>query len=249
MLRDVTWCDPAAVTPAGITAESATTGAGLVAIVPVKRLAQAKSRLAVPDRVRRTLALAFAVDTISAVIRCPAVERVVVVTADPRVRRALGHKQLLFADEGRTAGLAAAVEAAHGLAAKHGRGTVVVPADLPAVTPAALGRALDEAVRHDAAFVRDARGDGTTLLVRAHTSALENAYGPASADRHVAAGFSEICGVSEGVSQDVDDLHDLDVAARLGVGPLTTALLSRFAGQWSSVGRSVVHRAGDPTRA
>lgn len=232
-----------------MTTQSATAHAGFVAIVPVKRLAQAKGRLAVPNRVRRTLAMAFAVDTITAVIRCPAVERVVVVTADPRVRRALAHKQLLFADEGRTAGLATAVESARALATEHGRGTVVVPADLPALTPDDLGHALEKALGHDAAFVRDARGDGTTLLVRAHASALENAYGPASAVRHLAAGFAELCGVREGVSQDVDDLHDLDAASRLGVGPMTTALLSRLEGQWSAVGRSLVRGAGDPTRA
>lgn len=226
-----------------------TRAAGLVAIVPVKRLAQAKSRLAVPDRVRRTLAMSFAVDTITAVIRCPAVERVVVVTADPRVRRALEHKQLVFTDEGRTAGLAAAVEAAHAVAADSGRGTVVVPADLPALTPEDLARTLDMAVGHDAAFVRDARGDGTTILVRTHASALNNAYGPDSADRHVAAGFFELCGVPQGVTQDVDDLQDLDAASRLGVGPMTTAVLSRFEGQWSAVGRSLMRRAGDPTRA
>ena len=232
-----------------MTTASTTAGAGFVAIVPVKRLAQAKSRLAVPDRVRRTLAMAFAIDTISAVAGCPAVERVVVVTADPRVRRALAHKQLLFAEEGRTAGLAAAVESARALTTEHGRGTVVVPADLPALTADDLERALERAVGHDAAFVRDARGDGTTLLVRAHASARKNAYGPASAARHAAAGFVELCGVAEGVSQDVDDLHDLDAASRLGVGPMTTALLSRLEGQWSAVGRSLVRRTGDPARA
>src|SRR3984885_1016710 len=51
---------------------------------PVKVLARAKSRLAVlaGDR-RRELALALAADTVAAVLACPAVARVIVVTSDP----------------------------------------------------------------------------------------------------------------------------------------------------------------------
>ncbi len=53
-------------------------------LLPVKVLARAKSRLAVlaGDR-RRELALALAADTVAAVLACPAVARVIVVTSDP----------------------------------------------------------------------------------------------------------------------------------------------------------------------
>jgi 2-phospho-L-lactate guanylyltransferase len=53
-------------------------------LLPVKVLARAKSRLAVlaGDR-RRELALALASDTVTAVLGCPEVARVVVVTSDP----------------------------------------------------------------------------------------------------------------------------------------------------------------------
>jgi 2-phospho-L-lactate guanylyltransferase len=53
-------------------------------LLPVKVLARAKSRLAVlaGDR-RRELALALASDTVAAVLACPEVARVVVVTSDP----------------------------------------------------------------------------------------------------------------------------------------------------------------------
>ncbi len=53
-------------------------------LLPVKVLARAKSRLAVlaGDR-RRELALALASDTVTAVLACPEVARVVVVTSDP----------------------------------------------------------------------------------------------------------------------------------------------------------------------
>src|ERR1700744_2016348 len=53
-------------------------------LLPVKVLARAKSRLAAPAGARRReLALAFASDTVTAVLACPEVARVVVVTSDP----------------------------------------------------------------------------------------------------------------------------------------------------------------------
>jgi 2-phospho-L-lactate guanylyltransferase len=53
-------------------------------LLPVKVLARAKSRLAVlAGERRRELALALAADTVAAVLACPAVARVVVVTSDP----------------------------------------------------------------------------------------------------------------------------------------------------------------------
>jgi 2-phospho-L-lactate guanylyltransferase len=57
---------------------------GWTVLLPVKVLAQAKSRLAqlAGDR-RHELALALASDTVSAVVACPEVARVIVVTSDP----------------------------------------------------------------------------------------------------------------------------------------------------------------------
>src|SRR6202034_2019554 len=56
---------------------------GWTVLLPVKVLACAKSRLAVlaGDR-RHALALALASDTVSAVLACPDVARVIVVTSD-----------------------------------------------------------------------------------------------------------------------------------------------------------------------
>src|ERR1700744_3091540 len=53
-------------------------------LLPVKVLARAKSRLARLARdPPRGIALALAADTVTAVLRCPEVARVVVVTSDP----------------------------------------------------------------------------------------------------------------------------------------------------------------------
>ncbi|HEY0936807.1 MAG TPA: hypothetical protein VGD91_24115, partial [Trebonia sp.] len=70
-------------------------------LLPVKVLAQAKSRLAVlaADR-RRELALARAADTAVAAAACPEVARVVVVTSDPAAGALLsGLGAVIVADE------------------------------------------------------------------------------------------------------------------------------------------------------
>src|SRR5215469_4880214 len=60
-------------------------------VVPVKLLAQAKSRLTgLADRRRSQLALAMAADTVAAAIRADAVGAVLVVTDDPEVAEATG---------------------------------------------------------------------------------------------------------------------------------------------------------------
>src|SRR5260221_6792480 len=56
-------------------------------VIPVKLLAQAKSRLSgLADADREAMALAMAADTVSAAVACPAVADVVVVSDDPAVR-------------------------------------------------------------------------------------------------------------------------------------------------------------------
>jgi 2-phospho-L-lactate guanylyltransferase len=141
-------------------------------LLPVKVLARAKSRLAVlaGDR-RRELALALASDTVSAVLACPEVARVVVVTSDPvagPLLAALGavvvpdepadqlaslgnHGALDGAGRAGVPGdlgvqdlLNAALRHGAAVAARRwpGTGLAALTADLPAVSPAELAAAL-----------------------------------------------------------------------------------------------------------
>src|SRR5215470_19910786 len=56
-------------------------------VIPVKVLALAKSRLSgLTGTEREAMALAMAVDTVSAAVKCPAVADVIVVSDDPAVR-------------------------------------------------------------------------------------------------------------------------------------------------------------------
>ncbi|BCJ66927.1 hypothetical protein GCM10009779_24830 [Polymorphospora rubra] len=119
-----------------------------VVVVPVKRLATAKSRLrgALADpgaEAHARLALAIALDTVAAVLACPPVDRVLVVTDDPVAGPALHALGASVVPDVPDAGLNAAV--AHGASLAADRWVAALAADLPALRPADLAGALREA--------------------------------------------------------------------------------------------------------
>ena len=201
-------------------------------LMPVKVLARAKSRLAVlAGQRRRELALALASDTVSAVVACPEVARVLVVTSDavagPRLA-ALGAHVVGGEPTGATAGLNAALHYGASVAASRwpGGGIAALAADLPALRSAELGRALRAAcLVGTSAFVPDAAGVGTTMYACLPGAAFRPMFGGASRTRHAASGAVELSldGVP-GLRRDVDTPEDLRAAIMLGAGFRTTAL-------------------------
>ena len=195
-------------------------------VVPVKRLAMAKSRLGDTTHTPG-LALAFALDTVAAALETPAVARVVVVTDDDEVAAAVTALGAAVRPDVRSGGLNAAVlsGAAYcvGLVGTHP--VASLPSDLPAVTASDLGAALAAAGAHRHAFVADAEGAGTTLLAALHGD-LDPRYGPGSAAAHRLAGAVPLRAVGASLRQDVDTDTDLHTARELGVGRATAAALA-----------------------
>jgi 2-phospho-L-lactate/phosphoenolpyruvate guanylyltransferase len=202
-------------------------------VVPVKRLAVAKTRLrstsiGVPhDR----LVLALAQDTVRAALACPLVTELLVVTDDPVATAALARLGAQVVPDKPDAGLnaaisygAALIDPAHWVAA--------LTADLPALRPAELAAALRAtATTQRRGFVPDAAGTGTTLLATPPGVPLDPRFGTGSAARHLASEARDLTrrpGESEGawpsVRRDVDTRADLAEAERLGLGPHTSAL-------------------------
>ncbi|SBV27412.1 2-phospho-L-lactate guanylyltransferase [Micromonospora krabiensis] len=196
-------------------------------VVPVKPLTAAKSRLrgALPRVRHEELALALAADTVRAVLACPAVAEVVVVTDDARVAataRAAGARVLPDPADG---GLNAALR--HGASAAHGGGWVAaLTADLPALRPDDLAAALRAAQDGPAVrrFVADAPGDGTVLLAAPPGTPLDPRFGVGSAAAHAASGALRLSGDWPSLRRDVDTAADLAAATALGLGPRTAAL-------------------------
>ena len=201
-------------------------------LVPLKPLASAKSRLAVPDAVRTELVLAMACDTVAVALACPLVDLVLVVSDTVE---GLGPLQRMGAGmvvDPKGMGLNAALRQAAGVAAARDStlGIASLVADLAAATVDQLTRVLAEAEHHPCSFLPDAAGPGTTLVAATQWGSFLPEYGPQSRRRHLEAGFVELSVPDiTGLRLDVDSTADLQSAAANGVGPRTSKVLGASA--------------------
>jgi 2-phospho-L-lactate/phosphoenolpyruvate guanylyltransferase len=199
-------------------------------VIPVKLLAQAKSRLTgIAGQRRSELALAMAADTIAAAVRADTVTAVLVVTDDPAVAGIATGLGALVLPDVPAAGLndALVYGAGYSESTWPERGRAGLAGDLPAARPEELTEALAEAARLGVAFVPDADGTGTVLYAAAPGAQFRPQFGPASRDRHLASGAVEI-ETGKGLRRDVDTMEDLRLAAEIGLGPRSRALLARL---------------------
>lgn len=198
-------------------------------VVPVKVLAQAKSRLtglAGADRTR--LALAMAADTVAAAIHATGVAAVLVVTDDREVGDAAAGLGAIVLPDAPAAGLNEAVGYGASYARDHWpeRGRAALAGDLPALKADELTTALTAAAGHGAAFVPDAHGTGTTLYAVTPSADFQPRFGRDSARRHRAGGATDVHDTGlAGLRRDVDTVDDLRQAIALGLGPRTGAVL------------------------
>lgn len=207
-----------------------------VAIVPLQTPGAGKRRLAGALDVdqRAALATAMLTDVVHA-LRSAGLVDVVVAAAGPRAAAAadaLGVPALL--DPPDHPGLNAALTAA---STKLGvdRDQLIVAADLPCLTAADVTAVLGSGAE---VVVAPTSARGTGLLLRRPAAAIETAYGPASADRHVA--LARAAGVRAGIVErlgchhDVDTLSDLAALLELEPGPATIAALPHLLGRRAS---------------
>jgi len=210
-----------------------------IAVVPVKSLTRAKSRLrgALPGVAHERLVLGLLRDTLTAVLACPVVDELMVVTNEPRAAELAAELGARVAPDAPDAGLNPAF--AHGAALAGSVPVAALTGDLPALRPAELAAGLAAAGAladrstggADAAagaggrgFVPDASGTGTTLLTAPSGAALRPRFGPGSAAAHAASGAVPLVGPWPSLRRDEDTAADLRAAAALGLGPATARL-------------------------
>ena len=206
-------------------------------IIPVKAWALAKARLGVSNERRVELARAFSLDVLHCVVDTPQVGQIIVVTAEPELEaRARTAGALILNDRpllsGDSLNDAIRLGRSWALVNAPAEPIVVIPGDLPSLTPGALAEALEMMADCETSFVPDAEDSGTTLLSAATPQLLRPLYGAASGRRHCAHGSPPIMNVDPRVRRDVDTMFDLACALQLGVGEET--------GQAAHRGRSVV---------
>jgi len=199
-------------------------------VVPIKRLAVAKTRLADAAEVRADLALAMALDTVAAARSAVAVERVVVVTDEPTAAQAVSRMGALVVADTPDAGLNPAL--VHGARSAAGAGSdlavAALSSDLPALRAADLDGVLAAATDHPCSLVSDADGTGTTLLTALDPMAFRPRFGSQSRQAHLDDGAYDVtANAAASLRRDVDTVDDLRAAVELGLGPATAAALRR----------------------
>jgi 2-phospho-L-lactate guanylyltransferase len=188
-----------------------------VAVVPVGTLDGAKSRLGetLDAEERRDLATRLLSRTLEAALATPGIDEVLVVTPDDEVRQLAaraGARPIRQRSQGLNAGLR---QARDEVLAAGADALLVVPIDLPLISPEALQKILaplDEPSRPLVVLVPDRHGRGTNALLVAPPDAIEFGFGGDSRRAHAAcaadagARFVELDGP---LSLDVDTPADL----------------------------------------
>jgi 2-phospho-L-lactate guanylyltransferase len=167
----------------------------IVAIVPVGSLERAKSRLgAVLDaEERRDLVLRLTEHTIRAAVASVGIDETLVVTPDDEVRELAlraGARPLRQRSRGLNDGLR---EARDDAIAGGATAVLILPIDLPRVSPAAISDLVSTAFdRHPpiVAIVGDRHGRGTNALLLSPPDVIDVHFGGDSHDAHEAAAAS-----------------------------------------------------------
>jgi 2-phospho-L-lactate guanylyltransferase len=204
------------------------------AILPVKDLASAKSRLSETWPARDQIALAFVRDALRALTESGSIEEVLVATSDPRVTEVALDCHASVVDDSHHAGINEAVA----WAARQRPTAVallVVVSDLPALSPGAVDTVLRLAEIHASSFLPDASGTGTTMWCTTDPSHVNTHFGAGSALAHARSGATDLSIGQEHsdalarARRDVDTTEDLEAALALGVGPATAAAVAAAA--------------------
>jgi 2-phospho-L-lactate/phosphoenolpyruvate guanylyltransferase len=213
-----------------------------VAILPVKRFASAKRRIeaALAGGARRALAEAMFTDVLTALRRVPAIDEILVVSADAGAQRIAEGYGARAIDDPAESGQDQAVLRAAGVARELGAAQVLCLAgDCPLLDPRELETLLGKprTAARFAVIVADRHGTGTNGLLLCPPDALEPRYGPGSFQRHLelaqAAGVPTEVAALESIALDVDTPDDLaelqeQLAARRGGAAHTRGMLHQL---------------------
>lgn len=186
------------------------------ALIPVKVLHEAKSRLAdyVPSEQREQLVIDMLHHVITVLQDSEQFEQVAVVSADPRVlnlAQRWGALPRIEEAQGHNAELHAAAlrEIASGATA-----LLTMSADLPLLTVDDIRRLIEAAQHYDVVLAPSHEGTGTNALLVHPPLALPYLFGVNSLERYLTEarqrGMNSTQCISHGLSQDIDTIDDLE---------------------------------------
>jgi 2-phospho-L-lactate/phosphoenolpyruvate guanylyltransferase len=188
------------------------------AIIPVKPLSRAKSRLAraLKAPTRAALVRSIFSRTLDVIAQVGRIDGVIVVSRDLTILELARQRGAIALAES-DSGLNPAITQAAQWAAQHAaRSVIVIPVDLPLITPADLDALIDRAVEERCIVIApDRHEDGTNVLLVRPPQAIQFAYGTASFHAHRAQAIERGLSVHEYRSStaafDIDVPSDLEL--------------------------------------
>jgi len=205
------------------------------AVVPVKSLTRAKTRLAgvLAPSARRRLVLTMFEDVLAILRATPAIGSILVVTADRLVALNGEREGARIIPEGHPAGLNGALR----LGALHARRggakrVLFIPADVPLATPAEIGQLVSVPYRSEGEFaviVPAQASDGTNALLLSPPEALAPNFGQDSFAMHcrqaASRGLQAQVMRLKGLGKDIDEPADLAALMMVMRGSVRYAFL------------------------
>jgi 2-phospho-L-lactate guanylyltransferase len=211
------------------------TGADVWAVVLVKPFRLAKQRLAgVLDAGERTeLARVMLEDVLTAVDACASLAGVIVVTADRAAAAVARRHGAIVLMETAAVGMNAAVtRVTKYLTGRADAGIVVVPADVPHVSPDDIEEMIALIARTPAIALVQSSDGGTNLLACRPSSIIAPSFGPNSFTAHCVAaaqqGITPTVRLASHLSLDIDRREDLDAFISRQSSTRTHAYLARI---------------------
>jgi 2-phospho-L-lactate/phosphoenolpyruvate guanylyltransferase len=192
-------------------------------LIPVKVFAESKKRLAphVSPEARAELAAALCEDFFRVAAQVRGVERVYVVTQEPRALDWAQHNGWETIIETEQVSESHSVDSASQFCGAEGVEALLrIPIDLPLATPADIEAVLAEARDEASAVLVPSRdGTGTNALLRSPPTLFPSHFGPGSFALHLKE--AERCGArvkilhNPNIELDVDEIEDFRLAAPL----------------------------------
>lgn len=187
-------------------------------ILPVKPLARAKSRLAraLKAPTRAALVRSIFSRTLDVIAQVDRIDGVIVVSRDLTILELARQRNAITLMESDSGLNPAITQAAHWAQAHRARAVIVIPVDLPLITPVDLDALIDRAVEERCIVIApDRHEDGTNLLLVRPPDAIHFAYGASSFNAHRARASERGLSVHEYRSPtaafDIDVPDDLEV--------------------------------------
>jgi len=185
------------------------------AIIPVKRLDNAKSRLSplLTDDERKQFCLKMLEDVLKTVKSTKGIDQTVVVSNDPEVSHVAKNFDVAYIRERKTGLNEAVSEAVDWCVGRKATSILVLPADIPLVAPADLNRMLALGEKASMVISPSRSGKGTNALLLTPPDACPTFYGSCSFQRHLEEASKRRISFrrfrSQRIALDIDTVEDL----------------------------------------